>query len=67
MGAEFGSETIKMKEGQSLMNLLREVLEGKGQEDRIDNENGLFFIDNVTVKSINGAEVLLEVEYEYGG
>lgn len=67
MGIEFDRETIKMKEGQDIMKLLREALEGKGQEDRIDNENGLFFIDNVTVKSINGDEVLLEVEYEYGG
>ncbi len=67
MGAEFGTEHLKMKDGQNLMDVLREVLEGKGQADRMDSENGLFFINNVAVKSINGDEVLLEVEYEYGG
>lgn len=67
MGIEFDSEIIKMKPGQNLMELFRGALEGKGLDDRIDNDNGLFFVDNVTVKSINGDEVMLEVEYEYGG
>ncbi len=67
MGAKFDSENIKMKKGQNLMKLLREALKKKGQADRMDSENGLFFITEVTVKSINGDEVLLEVGYEYGG
>lgn len=67
MGAEFDSETIKMKEGENLTKVLKDSLEAKGQADRMDSENGLFFINEVIVKSINGDEVLLEVEYEYGG
>lgn len=49
------------------MKVLKEALKEKGQADRMDSENGLFFINEVIVKSINGDEVLLEVEYEYGG
>lgn len=67
MGAKFDTEHIKLKEGHDLMERLKEALEKKGQADRMDSENGLFFINNVTVKSINSDEVLLEVEYEYGG
>jgi len=67
MGAQFDSETIKMNEGQNLMKVLKEALKEKGQADRMENENGLFFITEVTVKFINGDEVLLEVGYEYGG
>lgn len=67
MGAEFDNETIKMKNGQNLIDVLKDALEQKGMADRMDSNTGLFFIDNVTVKSINGDEVLLEVEYEYGG
>lgn len=67
MGAQFDSETIKMKEGQNLMERLREVLKEKGQADRMSSDYGLFFINNVNLKSINDDEVLLEVEYEYGG
>ena len=67
MGAQFDSETIKMKEGQNLMKVLKEALKEKGQADRMDSENGFFFINEVIVKANNGDEVLLEVEYEYGG
>lgn len=67
MSAEFNNETIKMKEGQNLIDVLRDTLRAKGQADRMDSENGLFFVNNVIVKSINGDEVLLEVQYEYGG
>jgi hypothetical protein len=66
MGAEFDTEHINMKPGQSLKDVLREALNTKGQADRMDSENGLFFITEVTVISINGDEVLLAVEYEYG-
>lgn len=65
--AQFDSEKITLTKGQSLMNALNEALKHKGMADRIDSENGIFIIDEVTVKSINGTEVLLEVEYEYGG
>ena len=67
MGAQFDTEHIKMKEGQNLMERLKEALKEKGQADRMDSDSGLFFITEVTVKSINGDEVLLEVGYEYGG
>lgn len=92
MGAKFDTEHIKMKEGQNLMECLKKALKEKGQADRMDSDYGLFFITEVTVKSINrvGAtfpslpeqpyvsneitvksdnkyEVLLEVGYEYGG
>ncbi len=67
MGAEFDTETIKMKEGQNLSNILKEALREKRQADRMDSDNGLFIINNINVKSINSDEVLLEVEYEYGG
>lgn len=67
MGAQFDSETIKMKEGQNLMKVLKEALKEKGQADQMDSENGFFFINEVILKAINEAEVLLEVEYEYGG
>jgi len=53
MGAKFDTEHIKMKVGQNLMERLREVLKEKGQADRMDSDNGLFFITEVTVKSIN--------------
>ena len=64
---QFDSEKITLTKGQSLMEALKKALENKGLADRMDSENGIFIIDEVTVKSINGAEVLLEVEYEYGG
>lgn len=67
MGAQFDTEHIKMKEGQNLMECLKKALNEKGQADRMDSDNGLFFITEVTVKTINGDEVLLEVGYEYGG
>ena len=67
MGAKFDTEHIKMKEGQNLMECLKKALKKKGQADRMDSDYGLFFITEVTVKSINGDEVLLEVGYEYGG
>lgn len=67
MGAQFDTELIKMNEGQNLMERIKEALTEKGQADRMDSDNGLFFITEVTVKSINGDEVLLEVGYEYGG
>ncbi len=67
MGAQFDTEHIKMKEGQNLMECLKKALKEKGQDDRMDSDYGLFFITEVTVKSINGDEVLLEVGYEYGG
>lgn len=67
MGAKFDTEHIKMKEGQNLMECLKKALKEKGQADRMDSDNGLFFLTEVTVKTINGDEVLLEVGYEYGG
>lgn len=67
MGAKFDTEHIKMKEGQNLMECLKKALNEKGQDDRMDSDNGLFFLTEVTVKSITGDEVLLEVGYEYGG
>ena len=67
MGAQFDTEHIKMKEGQNLMECLKKALKEKGQADRMDSDYGLFFITEVTVKSINSDEVLLEVGYEYGG
>lgn len=67
MGAKFDTEHIKMKEGQNLMECLKKALKEKGQADRMSSDYGLFFITQVTVKSINGDEVLLEVGYEYGG
>lgn len=67
MGAQFDTEHILMKKGQSLMKVLKEALEKTGQADRMSSDYGLFFITEVTVKSINGDEVLLEVGYEYGG
>jgi len=66
MGAQFDSENIKMNEGQNLMKVLKEALKEKGLADRMDSENGLFFINEVIVKAINEDEVMLEVEYEYG-
>jgi len=67
MGARFDTEHLKMKEGQNLMERLRGALKKKGQADRMNSDSGLFFITEVTVNSINGDEVLLEVGYEYGG
>jgi len=67
MGAEFDTETIKLKEGQNLMVILKKALEEKGMADRMESENCFFFINEVNVKSLTGDEVLLEVEYEYGG
>lgn len=67
MSAQFDSETLKMKEGHNLIDVLKKALNEKGQADRMDSDFGLFFITEVTVKSINGDEVLLEVGYEYGG
>lgn len=67
MGAQFDTEHIKMKEGQNLMERLREALKEKGQADRMSSDYGLFFLTEVTVKTINRDEVLLEVGYEYGG
>jgi len=66
MGAKFDTEQIKMKEGQNLMECLKKALKEKGQADRMDSDYGLFIITEVTVKSINGDEVLLQVGYEYG-
>lgn len=57
MGAKFDTEQIKMKEGQNLMERLREVLTEKGQADRMDSDYGLFFITEVTVKSIKRVSV----------
>lgn len=65
--ADFDAETIKMKEGQNLMDVLRDALKEKGLADRMDSDNGIFIIDDVTVKSINGDEVLIDVNYEHGG
>jgi hypothetical protein len=67
MSAKFDTEQLKMKEGQNLLDVLKKALNEKRQADRMDSDNGLFFITEVTVKSINGDEVLLEVGYEYGG
>lgn len=49
------------------MEALKKALENKGLADRMDSDSGIFIIDDVTVKSINGDEVLIEVNYEYGG
>ncbi|MBU4221427.1 MAG: hypothetical protein KKA10_07375 [Euryarchaeota archaeon] len=65
--ADFDAETIKMKEGQNLMDVLRDALEEKGLADRMDSDRGIFIIDDVTVLSIKDNEVECKVEYEYGG
>lgn len=65
--AQFDSEKITLMKGQSLMEALKKALENKGLADRMDSDSGIFIIDDVTVKSINGDEVLIEVNYEYGG
>lgn len=67
MGAEFGKETLNIKIGQNVIDALNKALEKKGQADRMDNENGLFFISDITVLSIKDNEVECMVEYEYGG
>lgn len=64
MGAKFDSETITLTKGKNVMDVLREALEKKGLASR--TEEGIFIIDDVTVKSVDGNEVVCEVEYEYG-
>lgn len=64
MGAKFDRETITLTKGQSVMDVLREALKKKGLAARM--EDGIFIIDNMTVKSVDGNEVVCEVEYEYG-
>ena len=64
MGAKFDSETIAMTKGQNVMDALREALKKKGFAAMMEDE--IFIIDNVTVKSVDGNEVVCEVEYEYG-
>lgn len=66
MCAKFDAETFKIKEGQIVTDVLINILKEKGLADRAESATGLFFIDNVIIKSINGDEVLIEVEYEYG-
>lgn len=65
MGAKFDSETIALDKGSSLMETLKGVLEKKGLAERMESDSAIFIIDDVTVKDINGDEVVLEVEYEY--
>ncbi len=65
--AQFGSETITLTKGQSLMEALKKALENKRLADRMDSENGIFIIADVTVISVKDDEVGCMVEYEYGG
>lgn len=66
MCAKFDSETFKIKEGEIVGDVLINILKEKGFADRVESDTGLFLIDNVIIKSIQGDEVLIEVEYEYG-
>lgn len=66
MGAKFDSEIIVLDIGDSLMETLTEVLRKKGFGERIDGDQAIFIVDDVTVKEINGSEIICEVEYEYG-
>jgi len=66
MGAQFDNATITLTKGKSLMEALKEALGKKGLAGKIDSENGIFIIDDVTVKSIERDEVACLVEYEYG-
>lgn len=43
MGAQFDTEHILMKKGQSLMKVLKEALEKTGQADRMSSDYGLFY------------------------
>ena len=49
------------------MEALKEALGKKGLADRMDSENGIFIINDVTVAYIDGDKVVCLVEYEYGG
>ncbi len=67
MGAQFDNAAITLKKGKSLMEALKEALGKKGLADRMDSENGIFIINDVTVAYIDGDKVVCLVEYEYGG
>lgn len=64
MGAKFDDETLTLTRGQSVMDALKEALAKKGKADRV--EDGFFIIDDVTVLSVDGNEVVCKVDYEYG-
>lgn len=64
MGMKFDSETIIVYIENSIMETLKEVLKNKGLGDRTEHDR-IFIIDDVTVKSVNGREIVCEVEYEY--
>jgi hypothetical protein len=66
MGSKFDTEMVKLKKGQNIVEALKNILTEKNMIDRMGGDNGYFFINNITVQSINAGEVLLVVEYEYG-
>lgn len=63
MGAKFDEETITLTRGQGVMELLLEAFKKKRIADRI--EDGIFILDDVTVLSIDGNDVVCRVRYEY--
>lgn len=63
MGAKFDEETITLTKGQSVMELLLEAFKKKGITDRI--EDGIFILDDVTVLSVDGNNVVCTVRYKY--
>lgn len=67
MSTQFDDIILKMKPEQSLMYAMLDALKKKGQADRMNSDHGIFIIDDVTVQSVEGGEVTLKVQYEYGG
>lgn len=65
MGAKFDEENITLTNGQSVMEMLLEAFKKKKIADRI--EDGIFILDDVTVLSIDGNDVVCTVRYQYGG
>lgn len=64
MGSNFDSEELTVKVGQMLIDVLGDALDKKGLGKRMTE--GLFFINNVTLLSIQGDDAKVQVEYEYG-
>lgn len=65
MGAKFDEAKITLTNGQSVMEMLLEAFKKKKIADRI--EDGIFILDDVTVLSIDGNDVVCTVRYQYGG
>ncbi len=64
MGMKFDTEKIIVYIENSIMETLKEVLKNKGLGNRIEQDR-ILIIDDVTVKEVNGREIVCEVEYEY--